>query len=583
MRSAGAPAKTAEFWEKVWRAGGTEAAIVAERPGLETAVGAATAQRIVEEFTPVNLAQPPGAGETRATNGVQVAVITFTPLDDLDLRRTSWSRASRVRLLPERLVLTAWRGDTIEIEAESALIQTPLAVGPDPAGTGNEQLKPDGDDLQIPESIRWMFDFERALEVGMAFRVNLTPTQATAGFTRIVVLGVRVSSAQAEGKKELEALLEDHLHSRTGFELLPQGTATNNTEDESTGFNVHGNPDASFDTGFSEQPAFTVESDPLLRRDGEWFAQLLGISPALAQRIPNAGGRDQIEARAMNLALWPGTLGYMMRTMMAPVFADPDIEATRTYFARYVSGRGAIPAVRVGAQPYGILPVTSFKVVNWFDGDRFSRVAMFFNQGFTGYLKRLRTLLMQIEQDWDAQLAKVSFVGKSGNGVDPQQVLLDVLGLHASSVEFHSLKADSESHKYHLLSLLSHPLATALLKNLPSKADALALLQRLGYAGTQEPDAVKKLFSGRTPPLKGAVIDTVEFSETDPVAPCAGDDELPRVAGQRRANRLRHHPGAARPRCRPRTVGVAVSAAPPRPADRLQRHGAAREGPARPD
>ena len=50
-----APAKTAEFWEKVWRAGGTEAAVVAARPALEQEVGAATAKRIVEEFTPVNL------------------------------------------------------------------------------------------------------------------------------------------------------------------------------------------------------------------------------------------------------------------------------------------------------------------------------------------------------------------------------------------------------------------------------------------------------------------------------------------------------------------------------------------------
>ena len=367
-----------------------------------------------------------------------------------------------------------------------------------------------------------MLDFGRALEVGMAFRIDLTPQQAAAGFTRIVVLGVRVSDAAAEGKKQLEKLIEDHLHSRTGFELLPQGTATNNTEDHSTGFNVHGNPDASFDTGFREQPAFAAEADPLLRRDGEWFAQLLGISPALAQRIPNAGGRDQLEARAMNLALWPGTIGYMMRTMMAPVFAESDIDTTRSYFTRYVTGRGPIPALRVGSQPYGILPVTSFNAVNWFDSDRFSHVAMFLDQGLTGYLKRMRALLIQIEQEWDAQLAKVSYVGKSGAGVDPHQVLLDVLDLCASSVEFHSLKADSETHKYHLLSLLSRPLATALLKNLPTKADALALLQRLGYGGAEEPDAVTKLFSDRTPPLDGAVIDTVEFSETDPVAPCAG-------------------------------------------------------------
>ena len=348
-----------------------------------------------------------------------------------------------------------------------------------------------------------MFDFERALAVGMAFRINLTPQQAASGFTRIVVLGVRVSDTPAEGKKHLESLLEDHLHSRTGFELLPQGTATNNTEAESTGYNVHGNPDAAFDTGFREQPAFTPQADPLLRRDGEWFAQLLGISPSLGQRLPNAGGRDQLEARAMNLALWPGTIGYMMRTMLAPVFSDADVDATRSFFGRYICGRGPIPAVRVGSQPYGILPVTSFGAVNWFNPDRLSHAAVFRDDVALGYLRRLRALLMQIEQDWDAQLSKVSFVGKSGTSVDPHQVLLDVLDLHPSSVEFHSLKADSETHKYHLLSLMSQLLATALLKNLPTKEDALALLERLGYAGSTQPDAVKKLFSGRTPPLTG--------------------------------------------------------------------------------
>ena len=46
----------------------------------------------------------------------------------------------------------------------------------------------------------------------------------------------------------------------------------------------------------------------------------------------------------MHLALWPGTIGYMMRTMLAPVFSDADVDATRHFFAHYVSGRGAIPA-----------------------------------------------------------------------------------------------------------------------------------------------------------------------------------------------------------------------------------------------
>ena len=50
----------------------------------------------------------------------------------------------------------------------------------------------------------------------------------------------------------------------------------------------------------------------------------------------------------MNTALWPATLGYWMETMMAPVFRRKAIEDTREFFNRYVVGRGAVPAIRIG-------------------------------------------------------------------------------------------------------------------------------------------------------------------------------------------------------------------------------------------
>ena len=68
------------------------------------------------------------------------------------------------------------------------------------------------------------------------------------------------------------------------------------------------------------------------------------------------GGQDQSQARAMQRALWPATLGYWMDKMMTPVFGDDAVEATRDFFTRYVSGRGALPALRIGGQPYGVLP-----------------------------------------------------------------------------------------------------------------------------------------------------------------------------------------------------------------------------------
>ena len=351
VAAADAPAKTAEFWEKVWRAGGTEAAIVAARPALETAVGAATAKRIVEEFTPVNLGQPPGAGETRATNGVKVAVIKFTPLADLELRRTSWSRAPRVRLLPERLVLTAWRGKTTRDRGggrSSSRRRSPSARIR--ARTGNEQLKPDGDDLQIPDSIRWMFDFERALEVGMAFRINLTPQQADVRLhTHRGARRARVGYAgrREEGARErcsritCTAAPASSCCRRERRPTTPRTTAPAST---CTATRTRRSTPAS-----ASSQAFTAGGRSAAAPRRRVVRAAAGdFAGARRSAIPNAGGRDQLEARAMNLALWPGTIGYMMRTMLAPVFADADIDATRSFFARYVSGRGPIPAVRVG-------------------------------------------------------------------------------------------------------------------------------------------------------------------------------------------------------------------------------------------
>jgi hypothetical protein len=517
---AAAPAQAAAFWEKVWRAGGTEAAISAEAKNLKAVVGEAVAQHILEQYAPVNLGQAPADGQTRATTGIRYAVAQFKALDTLDLRSHSWSRAPQVRLLPERLVFMAWSGKTLVIETPGLPIRAPLAAGPDPNATGDDQLKPDGDELKIPDSILWMFDFERALSVGMAFRIPLTGEQARGGFTRIVVMGVRLADTPAEGRKRLESLIENHYYSRTGLELLPQGTATNNTEAASTGFNVHGSPDASFDTAFRDQPAFTPQSDPLLRSDGEWFARWLGISPALAQKLPNAGGRDQADARAMHLALWPGTAGYMMRTLLAPVFAEADIDSTRSFFANYVSGRGPVPALRIGAQPYGILPVTAFRDIQWYTTRPGVAEVIGAASGMR-FAARLFALLKTIESEWEPLLAKVSYVGKVG-AVDPHQVLLDVLGLHAGSVEFHSIKADTEASKFHLLSLLSHPLALALLEKVASREDALALLARLGYGGKTEPDVLKLIFSAIPRPLDGPVIDDSPLSETQAVSPCAG-------------------------------------------------------------
>src|SRR5439155_16981220 len=141
---------------------------------------------------------------------------------------------------------------------------------------GNDPNLPN-DELQIPSELAWMFDFEKALEAGMAFRFDLTADEARRGFKRVIVIGVRLGDSPAEGKRNLEELLEHHLYSRPGLEILPQGTPTNNTEKGNSGYSFRDDSNATFDTYFRGTPQYTTESDSLLRCDGEWLAELLGL------------------------------------------------------------------------------------------------------------------------------------------------------------------------------------------------------------------------------------------------------------------------------------------------------------------
>jgi len=504
------PAAASAYWAAVWRADGDPDLEAAAYQVLEAAVGAVPAQVIAEQDRPVNFADGPPAGTARDDVQVKVVVLQLTPVDQMATRRTSWSRPARVELLPERLVLIGFTGTSPSLTALGQTIPPTLLVSPDPNAPPESLLKPIDDTLQIPDEIAWMFEFERALAVGMAFRVDLSPEQAQAGFDRLIVLGVRLGDSPTQAAERLEGLLEHHLYSRSGLEILPQGTPTNNTDKAGSGYSFRDDPDASFTPFYQQAPEYSLEPDSLLRSDGEWLAQLVGIRHDLVQRVPRAGGHDQSEARAMQISLWSGTLGYAMQTLLAPVFSDGDVGDTRGFFTRYVTGRGPLPVLQIADQPYGILPATAFSRINWFDAD-----------GRRPYAGRLYAILKQMDQDWAALLGLVSYIGKPGG--DPHQTLLDVLGLDSGSLEYYPLQADSVAHKFYELSLLDVQLAQAFLALFPA-ATPLDLLRRFGYAGAQVPEVLNHVFRARQTPLDGPLIDDRPLSESDRIRAYAGPD-----------------------------------------------------------
>jgi hypothetical protein len=499
------------YWSAVWTAAGAATALADATAALDAAVGGARATELVAGYVPFNLSDAPAAPDV----AVSTAFLVLPP--DPAVKQAPWSQAPQLRQFPERFVVIGYVAGQPVLQAIGGLVTLPLDVGPDPSADPvadpTSAIHPDHGDLYVPDQLRWMTDFDAALAAGMALSIPLTPAQARGGFDRLLVLGVQMATSETDGAAALEQLLYHHQVGRAGLSLIPQGTPTHNTTGTGTGYTVLDNADESFDDR-KNQPLFTPTADVWSKRDGQWVAEALGIGTGLLSSVHASGGQDQLQARAMQRALWPATLGYWMDKMMTPVFGDDAVAAARSFCTRYVSGRGPVPALRIGGQPYGILPTTAFSRIGWLGQPILDE------QAAGPVLAQLYAVAMNAGTDWTAMSGQAAHVGGAG---DPHQTLLDVVGLHPSSVEYYSRGAESISELFNVLNLGGFgPEFFQALTALALDGAAAALLRRLGYQGQAEPDILQHLFLTAASQL-GTVIDDQPLSETSPIRAYTSD------------------------------------------------------------
>ncbi|HEX7312061.1 MAG TPA: hypothetical protein VF232_12880, partial [Gaiellaceae bacterium] len=497
-------AAVSAFWQATWLAAGDAGQEQATRDALDAAVGAARAAELVRDYRPFNLSDP-----ASASVAVTTTFVVFPP--DPPTKQDPWSQAPKVRKFPERFVVLGFSGGEQVLEAVGGLVTLPLDVGPDPGADASHTIHPDNGDLFVPDELKWMVDFDAAVAVGMGLAIDVTPEKATGGFDRLLVLGLQLGASDDDGRVALEELLRHHAAGRSGLEVLAQGTPTNNTTGAPAGDGQPDDADRSFDDR-RDAPLFTSTADPTLKRDGQWLAELLGIDPAVLASVHGSGGADQLQARAMQRALWPATLGYWLDKMLAPAVDDNAIERTRSFFTQYVSGRGAVPAIRIGQQPYGILATTAFSRIRWLDPPiiEIDRPV----GAERDFLARLLALLRAIDADWTALSANASFVGKPG---DPHQTLLDILGLHPTSVEFHSRYAESIEELFNLANLSGGgPSFSDALAAIAFQAAGFGLLQRLGYIRAELPEILEHAFMKAAGQVAN-VVDDRPLSETSTI------------------------------------------------------------------
>lgn len=281
------------------------------------------------------------------------------------------------RGLPGRFAIACLEGRTVLASADGATVPPSVPLDASDAG--------------------WLASFPAAEAIGLAVRVKMTRAIAQR-VTTVVALGARDESAATSATlvgEILAAHVDDH-----GGDLLAPGTATNHT--------------ASTRAGTAPPTATT----PLAASsDGARLARALGLAPALLARFGGAGRDRDPAIAALHRALWPATWGYYCEQIVAGAVDAATIAAARDLFVNAVRADGPWPSLRIGRQPYGILPIAP--LARW-------RTA-------AGQVDRLAQGLAALRPRWLASGAHAAVIPRTG---DSYPALLRVLALRERGVRW---------------------------------------------------------------------------------------------------------------------------------------------------
>ncbi len=205
--------------------------------------------------------------------------------------------------------------------------------------------------LPVPAGSEWTVDFHAAVAVGLGVEVELPA--GTTRLDRVIAVGTRRSVDEDANADDFVDLLTSHRFT-DGMSLLAAGTPTNNADAERSPLRG----------GVTRTPPPTTV--PIPSTDAARMAAVLGLA---AQPIADLLGDDAASTldeaeQAANTALWFSSWEQVLRWFEdaeVPVIGPSGIEAARQFHRDHVRGAGPAPTLRVGAQPYGLLPVTDLQ------------------------------------------------------------------------------------------------------------------------------------------------------------------------------------------------------------------------------
>ncbi|MFJ7249768.1 hypothetical protein ACIQWA_34740 [Kitasatospora sp. NPDC098652] len=353
------------YWTAVWRAGRADddrqngARIrLAAWDQLVGTLGAARARFVARVLAPQVDDRPPQP----LPDGPEGPVPTLRAVPQ---RGRGWVRPAAASTLPDRFVALAFQGDVLVGSAPGEVVPDTVQVGPDPDAVPGDDGTPaaapaPADGMPLDPGLRWLVDFETARRNGLAITVKLSDhpeydPHRRPLLSRVLVLGVTTSMDPQAGADRLAAVLSARAdHGDAAF--VAQGTPTNNTAAlRATPADA---PDV--EAMLAEAAGHRATADPLA--NSAVLAAALGVPPAALAGLPGAADTEQADARSLQLAVWSATGDFFVEQLLAGEGGEQapvDRDWLRAHHVDRVRARGPLPVLRLGRQPYGVLPVTA--------------------------------------------------------------------------------------------------------------------------------------------------------------------------------------------------------------------------------
>lgn len=397
------------YWNAVWGAGPNQSRLDAAWNNILAKLRPLRAAWTVHALTP---SDPRPATETPIDQPQPQP-----PLPSPPIRNSTFTRPARTTLLPDKWHVVAFRNGSEIFNVDGAAIPDSLDVSFGPPGTGAP-----ASDLPFEQGSRWLVDLDAAIANGMALRIPLPGPDFT--IDQLFVVGVSSAVAAADAASRLQSAFVAHQYTN-GLAFLPPGTPTNNTPETRSAWEPAPQPPSPTDVKTAR-----AAYQPASGQNAALAAKALGIDGSTALCIaPEAAIDQQFPVQTLQLHLWDAlgskTLSLLYSNWVIPPGGVPSqgtwvlqadlamAQALKDRAVNWVRSRGTLPVLRVGNQPYGLLPALSLD--GWVDPDADAPTAT------------ILTWLRTFRDYWRAALLSVPQAVPDGASADPDDTIVHAL------------------------------------------------------------------------------------------------------------------------------------------------------------